>query len=421
MLLRLRALPTQSLLLVVLAAPAARAGDAPAAPADWTLGPGLAASRGDFTFRLTGYAQEEVRSFRDFTNERGETPELNPTDELRRSRLGFQSNWKRLEVQFQYDFADDTNHLKDAYAELTLGKPLHVRAGSFKVPVSAEFLASAAKTDFIERSAVVSELAPGRDWGVALLGDPKKFLSYEIGVFAGDGYQDPRSAGTTVAGRVVVSPVTHLDVGASYSQARMSADPEDGSVDPTAKGFPGHSPSGFTFYVHHFVNGTRRRMGADVQYTPGPVGLKLELLRGTEERKGQGSVFDDVPGEVATGWSASATWLVTGEKKKRTIEPRRSLRHGGPGAIELGVRYEALRFDDDGPDTGFAGAGNRARNIRAVEDRVLTGGLSWWPVRWVRLMGNVVGERFDDPLLAPVPGKKGTYVSLLGRVQVSVP
>jgi phosphate-selective porin len=169
------------------------------------------------------------------------------------------------------------------------------------------------------------------------------------------------------------------------------------------------------------VDGTRRRLGADARLYRGPVGLRAEVLQMTTERRGQGSVFDDLPAEVARGWTASATWLVTGDRKQRTIKPERPIHRGGVGAIEVGVRYEALRLDDDGPETGFAGAGSRARNIRPVGGKNLTGGLSWWPVEFVRLMGNVVLERYDDPLLAPVPGRKGDYVTLLGRLQLSVP
>jgi phosphate-selective porin len=192
-------------------------------------------------------------------------------------------------------------------------------------------------------------------------------------------------------------------------------------VELAPKGFPGNSPTGFNFSVRRFVNGTRRRLGGDVHYTPGPLGLRFEVLRGTEERKAQGSVFDDLPAEVASGWAASGTWLVTGHSKKRSIDVERGLHQGSPGAIEIGARYERLRFDDDGEDAGFEGAGNRARNIRPVSSRALTVGVSWWPVGWIRLMGNVVVERFTDELLAPVPGKKGRYVALLGRAQVAVP
>jgi phosphate-selective porin len=111
---------------------------------------------------------------------------------------------------------------------------------------------------------------------------------------------------------------------------------------------------------------------------------------------------------------------VTGESKKNRVEPKRPFPHG-PGAIEIGARFEELRFDDVGPDEGFAGAGDRARNIRPAADRAFTGGVSWWPVHWVRFMGNVVVERYLDPLLAPEPGRRGNYVTLLARAQVALP
>ena len=100
------------------------------------------------------------------------------------------------------------------------------------------------------------------------------------------------------------------------------------------------------------------------------------------------------------------TWLVTGDRKRNTIRPRHPLPHG-LGAVEVGMRYESLQVDDEGPAAGFAGAGNRARNIRPAGDRVLTGGISWWPRQWLRFLGNVVVERFDDDLIVPEPGRRG--------------
>jgi phosphate-selective porin len=181
----------------------------------------------------------------------------------------------------------------------------------------------------------------------------------------------------------------------------------------------GDGPAGFRFYPRHFVNGRRLRLGGDAAYVNGPVALKAEYLQGRERRIGQGSVFDDLPEEVATGWAVSGTWLLTGDKKRGTIRPKSPL-FNGAGAVEIGARYESLHFDDTGPSTGFEGAGNRARNIRPVADRVLTAGLSWWPVGWARLMGNVLVERYADPLLAPEPGRHN-YVSLLGRLQFQLP
>ena len=143
----------------------------------------------------------------------------------------------------------------------------------------------------------------------------------------------------------------------------MEAEEELPGSDPRPKGMIGEGPAGFEFYDRHFVNGRRLRFGADLAYTPGPVGIKGEYLEGREERKGQGSTFDDLPDQKARGWAASATWLLTGESKKGRIEPRRPFPHG-VGAIEIGARYEDLHFDDVGPDEGFAGAGPRRRTRR---------------------------------------------------------
>jgi phosphate-selective porin len=386
----------------------------------WEFGPGARLSRPGLEFQLAGYVQEDFRSYREYEDSKGLRPLLNEETVLRRLRMGIDAQWKRLSFEFDYDPHDSLEHLKNLFGELKVAKALHIRGGNFKVPVSAEWLTPAAKIDFVERSLLAAALAPGRDWGVALLGEPVNGVNYEIGVFKGDGRTDQSRSETTVAGRIEARPIKGFELAVAASQGEVEADPSE-TPDPVARGVSFHAPSGFRLYERHFVDGTRRRLGADARYHHKSVGLKVEVLQMTSERQGQGSVFDDLPSEVARGWAASATWLVTGDRKTRTIKPERPIHRGGVGAIELGVRYEALRVDDDGEESGFAGAGSRARNIRPVGGRNFTGGLSWWPLAFVRLMGNVVVERYDDPLLAPVPGRKGNYVTLLGRVQMSVP
>jgi phosphate-selective porin len=373
--------------------------------------------KGDFRFTLAGYIQGDFRSFHDWQAGDEDTGNLRgETSELRRLRTGFEIEYKRLSIELDVDPRDDGDELKNLYAELKLHGAFRLRAGHFKLPVSPEFLTSAARTDFVERSLLADTIAPDRDWGVMVLGKVDR-LSYQAGLFRGDNRTSPSRADWTGAGRVVVEVAKALDLGASFAQGRVDEDPSD---DPVARGMQGAGAAGFEFYDRHFVDGTRRRMGADLKYTPGPLGLKAEYLEGREQRRGQGSTFDDLPDQVARGWAVSATLLLTGDSKKTRIEPKRPFPHG-PGAIEIGARYEDLHFDDDGDDAGFAGAGDRARNIRPAADRVLTGGLSWWPVGYVRFMGNVVVERYLDPLLAPEPGRRGNYVTLLWRAQLSVP
>ena len=119
---------------------------------------------------------------------------------------GVDAKWKRLTFEFDYDFQDDLEHLKNLYADIKISKALHVAGGNMKLPVSPEWLTSAAKIDFIERNLVAAALAPGRDWGVKLSGEPIDQVTYQIGVFEGDGRLDVSRADTTVAGRLEVEP-----------------------------------------------------------------------------------------------------------------------------------------------------------------------------------------------------------------------
>jgi len=279
-------------------------------------------------------------------------------------------------------------------------------------------LQAAARTDFVERSLLATHIGPSRDWGLLLEGEWDR-LTVQAGVFEGDGRTRVDRSERTGVGRIVVEPLRGLLLGGSFALGDVEAQPAGPGLDPDPKGILGEGPSGFEFYERHFVQGRRRRIGAEAAIRRGPVRLTGEWLQAREERLGQGSVLDDLPAQVATGWSAAATWILTGEKKTAGIAPKRPLFHG-PGAIEIGARLEDLDFDDEGSGAGFEGAGTRARNIRPAADRVVTGGLSWWPVSWLRLMGNVVVERFDDPLLAPEPGRKGNYVTFLARTQLTL-
>ena len=149
----------------------------------------------------------------------------------------------------------------------------------------------------------------------------------------------------------------------------MVADPASPGADPSPKGLEGTSGTGYEFFPGVYVNGRRRRWGADARIQGGPVALWGEFLEAREERKGQGPTLEDLPDVYGRGWSATATWLVTGERKTRTISPRRGL-FAGPGAVELSARYEELWFDDVSNE-GFESAGSRAGNIRPAGIRTL--------------------------------------------------
>ena len=374
-----------------------------------------------FRIALKGYIQADFSSYQDWTAEDADgNSSLPPDFEWQRARIGLEGAWRRLSFEVDVDPAfDKGDELKDAWIGLRLSKAIQLRGGNMKLPVSPEFLTSAAKTDFVERAAVVDSIGPNRDWGALVHGEISRVVEYQAGVFAGDNRASDGRAGTTAAARLVLKPARWLDFAGSFSQGDVQADPVGPGLDPEPKGRSGTSVSGYLFFPSVHVNGRRRRWGADARVQAGPFSLWGEFLESREQRKGQGPTFLDLPEVRANGWSATATWLVTGEKKARTIRPDRSL-FGGPGAVELAARYEELRFDDV-KNEGFESAGSRAANIRPAGYQAFTSGLSWWPSPFLRLAGDVVIERYDDTLRAPTPGKKGNYVTLLGRVQVHLP
>jgi phosphate-selective porin OprO and OprP len=416
-----------SVLLVVAPAPGKQAAaqeKKKEPPPGWQARPfAIEKPSADFRLALQGYVQADFRSFPDWPS--GEDSASLHADELewRRVRVGVDGRWKRVSWQFEVDPASteirEGKELRDAWMGLRIVRALQVRGGHMKLPVSFERLVSNAKTDFLERSAVVEAIAPTRDWGVMLHGEVGRVLEYQAGLFDGDGSQSSNRAGTTGAGRLVFKPARWLDLGGSYAQGEVRADPVGEELEANPKGFSGWSESGFRFFPPLFVEGRRLRWGADAHVQAGPAALWGEFLEGREQRRGQGPNFEALPELRGDGWSVTATWLVTGEKKTRTIRPDRSL-FGGPGAVEIGVRYQELWFDDVS-DEGFESAGNRAANVRPAGFRAFTAGLSWWPSSFLRLVGNVLVERFDDSLRSPQPGKDGSYVSVLGRVQVHLP
>ena len=78
-----------------------------------------------------------------------------------------------------------TSTLLDAQVYWTPGPELTIAAGRFKTPFSREFLTYAGSIDFLNRSRVVTALAPNRQVGVQLGGELNELLSWSAGGFTG--------------------------------------------------------------------------------------------------------------------------------------------------------------------------------------------------------------------------------------------
>jgi phosphate-selective porin len=111
----------------------------------------------------------------------------------------------------------------------------------------------------------------------------------------------------------------------------------------------------------------------------------------------------------------SGTWIVTGEKKDGGIEPRKPLLRGGFGAIEVGARYETLRFQSAAVD-GPASTSRRSPTVLPNAEQAFTFGVSWYANKWIKVQLNGVREQFDDPQRSPMPDRPGFW-STVCRLQ----
>ncbi|MEO8500501.1 MAG: porin, partial [Vicinamibacteria bacterium] len=383
---------------------------------------GFALKKGKDKVELVGYLQEDFRRY-DWTVKDDPTgSKVSPKHELRRLRVGAKARFGALSLEFGADprSSQAPSRLKDATIGYEFSKKFSLLVGHFKPSVSQEFLTSAGKTDFVDRSLIGSRLSPDRDWGVAVSGEIGK-VEYTLGGFGGDGDASFRSASNSGAARFVIHLVKGFQVAGSFMQGKVTPDPRVGSTEPSAKGASGQTATGFTFWGHPHVSGTRRREGADLSYSRGPFRFQAEYLENREQRLGQGSTGQDIPDMRGRGFSAQASYVLTGEKKGSTVEPKKSIFQGGPGAVEVVARAETLKFDDTGDGSGFAGYGNRARNVAPTQATALQAGVNYFASNFLKFQGSALWESYNDPLIAPVPGKTGHYLTLLARVQVTLP
>ena len=47
-------------------------------------------------------------------------------------------------------------------------------------------------------------------------------------------------------------------------------------------------------------------------------------------------------------------------------------------------------------------------------------GINYWPAYFMKLQTTAMWEKYNDPLIAPVPGNRGPYFSILARIQFMI-
>jgi phosphate-selective porin len=147
------------------------------------------------------------------------------------------------------------------------------------------------------------------------------------------------------------------------------------------------------------------------------AGARAEYIAVTDARESQGLRGNDLNAARARSYYVQGTWVVTGDRKNRPLEPREPLFFGGAGAIEVAARYERLWFDSK--DTGEPPFSNsRAEVILPNGDKVLTLGVNWYVNRWVKLQLNGIHEDIQDAGRTPMADGTTSWWSLAFAAQL---
>ncbi len=354
-------------------------------------------------------------------------PEVAPDDvDFRRFRISLDGRiYDDLEYEVDVSALDSENPWRDVFLNYRKFRPVQVQGGKFKIPFGLDQLTSEFNHNFIERSLIGTQIAPGRDKGVMVHGRVAgDRLRYQGGWFLHDGdnsvfvedleqneFLEEPPVDNTIGGRVELTPweptrglLRRLQFGANFTR---------GVIDDGLFGMRGRTVREFTFFEPMYVSGERIRLGVDALWTPGPFSVSAEYNRLTDQRNGQGVGDVDLPDVIAQGWYLAGTWALTGERKAGGIEPRHPLFQGGAGAVEVVARFDELRFSSDGTAGEPPFTNPRAANILPNRDRVITLGSNWYLNRYGRVLFNAVRETIQDPLRSPLSDRTRYWTGVL--------
>jgi len=347
-------------------------------------------------------------------------------------RLGLKGELTRhfdFEIERELDSDGEWTDWKDVYLNWDTFDAASVRGGRFKMPFGFEQNLSRTDLDFIYRSRISTQLTPARDRGVTVYGRAlDRALTYEVGYFDTDGdlgkLEEPQfdtgeetRLGPTYAARVtgaVLRPLVGPD--AALRSVRVGAAYTNGRLPEGLNSLRGETPYGFDYFEPVYVKGRRQRLGFELDWTPGPISVRAEWIQTREDRLGQGLGDRDLSDVLGTGWYVSGTWIVTGQNKDQNISMRRAVIRGGPGAIELGVRYDVLGFASASKE-GPPQRNPRAEHILENSDRIWTAGVNWYPMEHVKVVANAIHEDFEDSQRTPKAGETSFWSGVM-RLQI---
>lgn len=306
---------------------------------------------------------------------------------IRTARLGVEGQWNSSwAYKAEVNFAGNQAVWEDLILEYKPTENISVLAGNFKI-VSLENITSSRYTTFMERGAFNDLIDAGRvmNLGVKTGGENWTAAVYASGDSLNDADVASEAESAGVNGRVTFAPIltdstqVHLGGWARY---------RDRGGD-----------TAFSYRNRNNTNvGSRYVDTGAVGQSDTTYGLEAALVQGPFSVQGEYARVNADAGALgdreAQGYYVYGSWFVTGES--RTYEAKKGefgrtkilnpVTAGGPGAWELGVRYDATDYTDFGTS-------------KAGEYSAWTAGATWYPFPYVRFMANYTAAQNDNPLV----------------------
>jgi phosphate-selective porin OprO/OprP len=305
--------------------------------------------------------------------------------EFRTARLGVTGSVSGVDYVAEFDFAGGGVSANDVNLGFDLGAA-DLKIGYIKTPNSLDEQTSSRYTTFMERGIGTDLFGIDRRVG-AILSHGSERYSLAAGVFGGrlgdlsettelddSSALAARATWAPVAGEDLTvhlgASVRHLDYGGAGTRVRVRPQahipPRVVTADFRPSSMLGEADSSAFF-------------GLEAALIRGPVHAQAEWMR------------LDVDGPAGdpdfTSSYASLGWFVTGETRSYSASsgkfgrtrPQQTLTEGGPGAIELAVRYDRSDLDS-------VGAGVLTN---------WTAGVNWYLEDHVRIMANYITGTLD--------------------------
>jgi phosphate-selective porin OprO/OprP len=345
----------------------------------------------NFEVELGGRMHLDYRAYSgDFTPD--------PTFVLRRARLTIEGTFYHfIEFKVQPDFADEESTLlRDGFVNIHAKDSIQVMAGQFKAPFSQEEIQSSRYLDFVERS-MLNNIVASRSPGVMVHGH----TAHEVIQYAVSAQNDRGELQLNPAGRPDFFGQLRFK---PWSQGALQGLQFGGAAvlgkREGERFFRGRTSSRSVVFSDRLdLNGDLRSYNLEGWWVYRSIKLQSEFITSSAQRLGLGQGGTDLSDAKAHGLYVQGTYILTGEKKQGddAIVPKRGVHEGGPGAWEVGFRYQFLDIESS----------NRAD---AYDFKV-----DWWLNKFTRFQTNVSYETFRNP---PAGGSDTSNIAVLTRMAV---